>query len=183
MNDNVQIYRAKKRRDIMALEIERKFLLPEYPEQLIHTGELKVITRQSMDQTYLAIDGGQELRVRKITDLASGEVTFTHTFKDGKGISREEIEYFISEGLYTQMIKAVKAVPLIKERITAEWNGITVEIDVYTQLELSVLEVEFSSLEEAESFNPPEWFGKDVSTERQYSNKTVWKELQNKASN
>jgi adenylate cyclase len=165
----------------MGLEIERKFLLPAYPEQLIKEGQLKVVTRQSMDQTYLAIDGGQELRVRKITDLDSGEVFYTHTFKDGKGIQREEIEYGISEGLYIQMIEAVQAVPLVKERITALWNGVTVEIDVYTQLELAVLEVEFESLEEAESFVAPDWFGKDVSTERQYSNKTVWKELQNKA--
>lgn len=167
----------------MALEIERKFLLPEFPERLIQGGELKIITRHNIDQTYLAIDGGQELRVRKITDLDSGEVTFTHTFKDGKGIKREEIEYFISEGLYNQMIEAVNAVALVKERITGVWNDTTVEIDVYSQLKLSVLEVEFDSLEEAESFTAPEWFGKDVSTERQYSNKTVWKELQNKTKN
>ncbi|MCL6605560.1 MAG: CYTH domain-containing protein [Paenibacillus sp.] len=166
----------------MALEIERKFLLPEYPEQLINDGEIKIMTSQNIDQTYLAIDGGQELRVRKITDLDSGEVTYTHTFKDGKGISREEIEYFISEGLYNQMIEAVNAVPLIKKRLTGIWNGTTIEIDVYNQLELSVLEVEFDSLEEAESFNAPEWFGEDVSTERKYSNKTVWKELQDKSS-
>lgn len=164
----------------MAMEIERKFLLPEYPEHLIQEGQLKVLTRHSIDQTYLAIEDGQELRVRRITDLDTGEVTFTHTFKDGKGISRQEIEYSISEGIYTQMIDAVKAVPLVKERITGVWNGTTVEIDLYTQLELSVLEVEFDSLEEAESFNPPEWFGKDVSVEKQYSNKTVWKQLQNK---
>lgn len=164
----------------MSMEIELKFLLPEYPEQLIESGELKVITRHSIDQTYLAIEDGQELRVRKITDLDSGEVTFTHTFKDGKGISRKEIEYDISEGLYNQMIEAVKAVPLVKTRTTAVWNGITVEIDVYTQLQLTVIEVEFDSLEEAESFKAPEWFGQDVSTEKKYSNKTVWKELQKK---
>lgn len=164
----------------MSMEIELKFLLPEYPEQLIEGGELKVITQHSIDQTYLAIEDGQELRVRKITDLDSGEVTFTHTFKDGKGISRKEIEYDISEGLYNQMIEAVKAVPLVKTRTTAVWNGITVEIDVYTQLQLTVIEVEFDSLEEAESFKAPEWFGQDVSTEKKYSNKTVWKELQKK---
>lgn len=164
----------------MSMEIELKFLLPEYPEQLIEGGELKVITRHSIDQTYLAIEDGQELRVRKITDLDSGEVTFTHTFKDGKGISRKEIEYDISEGLYNQMIEAVKAIPLVKTRTTAVWNGITVEIDIYTQLQLTVIEVEFDSLEEAESFKAPEWFGEDVSTERKYSNKTVWKELQKK---
>ncbi|ETT60588.1 adenylate cyclase [Paenibacillus sp. FSL R7-277] len=164
----------------MAMEIERKFLLPEYPERLIEEGQLKVLTRHSIDQTYLAIEDGQELRVRKITDLDTGEVTYTHTFKDGKGISRQEIEYFISAGLYNQMIEAVKAVPLVKTRITGVWNGTTVEIDLYTQLELTVLEVEFDSLEEAEGFIAPEWFGLDVSTEKKYSNKTVWKELQGK---
>ncbi|AIQ50757.1 CYTH domain-containing protein [Paenibacillus sp. FSL R7-0331] len=164
----------------MSMEIELKFLLPEYPEQLIEGGELKVMTRHSIDQTYLAIEDGQELRVRKITDLDSGEITFTHTFKDGKGIRRKEIEYNISEGLYNQMIEAVKAVPLVKTRTTAVWNGITVEIDVYTQLQLTVIEVEFDSLEEAESFSAPEWFGQDVSVEKKYSNKIVWKELQKK---
>ncbi|MFD1909647.1 hypothetical protein ACFSQ7_45365 [Paenibacillus rhizoplanae] len=43
-----------------------------------------------------------------------------------------------------------------------------------------MLEVEFDSLEEAEGFVAPEWFGLDVSTEKKYSNKTVWKELQGK---
>lgn len=162
----------------MGMEIERKFLLPEYPEQLIEEGQLKVLTRHSIDQTYLAIEDGQELRVRKITDLDSGEITYTHTFKDGKGISRKEIEYDISEGLYTQMIDAVQAVPLVKTRTTAVWNNTTVEIDEYTQLDLTVIEVEFDSLEEAEAFEAPEWFGLDVSVEKQYSNKTVWKKLQ-----
>ncbi|MNI89700.1 hypothetical protein D3C73_1471340 [compost metagenome] len=78
------------------------------------------------------------------------------------------------------MIDAVKAVPLVKTRITGIWNGITVEIDLYTQLELTVLEVEFDSLEAAESFIAPDWFGQDVSVEKKYSNKTVWKQLQNK---
>lgn len=164
----------------MGMEIERKFLLPEYPEELIAEGQVKVLTRHSIDQTYLAIEDGQELRVRKITDLDSGEITYTHTFKDGKGISRTEIEYCISEGLYNQMIEAVKAVPLVKTRITGLWNGTTIEIDLYTQLELTVLEVEFDSMEEAERFAAPEWFGKDISVEKKYSNKTVWKDLQNK---
>lgn len=167
---------------IMAMEIERKFLLPEYPEQLFQEGELKVLSEQMIDQTYLAIDGGEELRVRKLRDLRTGEVTYTHTYKNGKGISREEIEYGISEGLYVQLTEALRLIPLIKKRITADWNGVTVEIDVYTQLELSVLEVEFDSLAEAEAFVPPDWFGRDVSEERQYSNKVVWKALQEQPS-
>ncbi|WP_025692252.1 CYTH domain-containing protein [Paenibacillus zanthoxyli] len=165
----------------MAMEIERKFLLPEFPQQLVQEGKLCIHSRQRIEQTYLAIDGPQELRVRKLEDLSSGELHYTHTFKNGLGISREEIEYEISQGLYEQMIRAVRAVPLIKERITGEWDGITVEIDIYDQLKLSVVEIEFHSLEEAQSFTPPDWFGLDISEEKKYSNKTVWKELQNPA--
>lgn len=164
----------------MGMEIERKFLLPEYPAELIGQGQIQVLTRHSIDQTYLAIEEGQELRVRKITDLDTGEVTFTHTFKDGLGISRKEIEYEISAGLYKQMIDAVQKIALVKERVTAVWNGITIEMDFYSQLQLSVLEVEFDSLEAAQSFVPPAWFGRDVSIEKKYSNKTVWRELQKK---
>ncbi|MNB81664.1 CYTH domain protein [compost metagenome] len=162
----------------MAMEIERKFLLPEFPQRLIDEGLLRVLSRQRIEQTYLAIDGPQELRVRKLADLNSGDVHYTHTFKNGLGVSREEVEYEISQGLYKQMIDAVHAVPLIKERITADMNGVTVEIDVYEQLKLTVIEVEFQSLEECQAFQAPDWFGEDVSVEKKYSNKIVWKELQ-----
>ncbi|WP_139990498.1 CYTH domain-containing protein [Paenibacillus paridis] len=164
----------------MSLEIERKFLLPEFPVALIEEAELKVISEHRIEQTYLAMDENQELRVRRIVDLASGEVSYTHTFKLGNGLSREEIEYAISEGIYEQIVKAFGFIPLTKNRVTAEWQGGIIEIDTYDQIELSVLEVEFDSEEAANSFMAPEWFGKDISTERQYSNKKVWRELQGK---
>lgn len=164
----------------MSLEIERKFLLSEYPSALIEEGTLKVVSEQRIEQTYLAMDDNQELRVRRIVDLVSGEVSYTHTFKLGNGLSREEIEYSISEGIYGQIVKAFGFIPLTKNRLTAQWNGRVIEIDTYDQIELSVLEVEYESLEEANSFAAPDWFGKDISTERQYSNKTVWRKLQEK---
>lgn len=164
----------------MSLEIERKFLLPEFPVALIEEAKLKVISEHRIEQTYLAMDENQELRVRRIVDLASGEVSYTHTFKLGNGLSREEIEYAISEGIYEQIVKAFGFIPLTKNRVTAEWQGGIVEIDTYDQIELSVLEVEFETEEAANSFMAPEWFGKDISTERQYSNKKVWRELQGK---
>lgn len=162
----------------MSLEIERKFLLPEFPSPLVEEAKLKVLSEQRIEQTYLAIDENQELRVRRIVDLDSGEVTYTHTFKLGNGLLREEIEYSISESIYGQVIKAFGFVPLTKNRITAEWNGRVIEIDTYDQIELSVLEVEFDSEEAANTFQAPDWFGKDISSERQYSNKKVWRELQ-----
>jgi adenylate cyclase len=164
----------------MALEIERKFLLKETVEGLVQQGEIQVVSEQRIEQTYLALDVNQELRVRKITDVVTGELSFTHTFKQGNGLAREEIEYSITESIYEQVVNAFQAVPLTKNRVTAEWNGDIVEIDIYDQLKLTVLEIEFESESEALAFEAPEWFGKDISDERQYSNKTVWRELQKK---
>ncbi|NIK80550.1 CYTH domain-containing protein [Paenibacillus castaneae] len=165
----------------MSLEIERKFLLAEFPNVIVEEGNLQVVSEQRIEQTYIAIDENQELRVRRIVNLASGEVTYTHTFKLGNGLLREEIEYSISEAIYEQIVKAFGFVPLTKNRITAQWNGRVIEIDTYDQIELSVLEVEFESEEEANAFVAPDWFGRDISSERQYSNKKVWRELQKKS--
>ncbi|CAM4415746.1 CYTH domain-containing protein [Paenibacillus alkaliterrae] len=164
----------------MSLEIERKFLLADLPSVIIEEQKLKALSEQRIEQTYLAMDETQELRVRRIVDIASGNVSYTHTFKLGNGISREEIEYSISEGIYEQVVKAFGFVPLTKNRITAEWAGKIIEIDIYDQIELAVLEMEFESEEAANAFAAPDWFGKDISSERQYSNKKVWRVLQGK---
>lgn len=162
----------------MSLEIERKFLLKEFPTQLIQEGKLNVISEQVIDQTYLAIHEDQELRVRKIVDKISGAATYTHTFKKGHGLIREEVEYTISEGIYDQVVNAHQLIPLIKTRTTAQWNDISIEIDHYHQIQLMVLEVEFNTEEEALTFIAPDWFGEDISTDRRFSNKTVWRDLQ-----
>ncbi|MDQ6419996.1 CYTH domain-containing protein [Paenibacillus sp. LHD-117] len=162
----------------MAMEIERKFLLNGDPRTIIETSELHVRQEQRIEQTYLAIDETQELRVRRIEELGSGEISYTHTFKNGNGLVREEVEYEITGGIYEQVVMAFGFRPLTKNRITAEWEGVTIEIDIYDQIRLSVLEVEFESLEEANAFEAPAWFGEDISSQKQYSNKTVWKQLQ-----
>ncbi|RED59085.1 CYTH domain-containing protein [Cohnella phaseoli] len=162
----------------MAKEIERKFMLAEFPDSLVQEGVLVPVKEQHIEQTYLAIDDTQELRVRKIRDMATGKHEFTHTFKNGNGLVREEIEYSISESLYEQLSKASGAIPLTKVRTTADWAGTTIEIDTYDQLQLRVLEIEFESEEAALGFQAPDWFGPDISSMKQYSNKTVWKKLQ-----
>src|SRR5690606_8991949 len=88
----------------MAMEIERKFLLPEFPQALIDEGKLVIRSEQRIEQTYLAMDDQQELRVRRIQDIRSGETSYTHTFKNGNGLVREEVEYGISGEIYEQII-------------------------------------------------------------------------------
>lgn len=164
----------------MAMEIERKFLLERTPDELIAEGAFERRSRQRIEQTYLALDEQQEIRVRRLVDEDTGEVEYTHTFKQGNGMSREEIEYSITESIYNQLFEASGAVPLTKVRTTGTWNGFTVELDRYDQLNLTVAEVEFDSLEAAEAFVAPDWFGEDISSKREYSNKKVWRDLQSR---
>src|SRR4051794_28414759 len=98
----------------MSLEIERKFLLPEISESLVEEGKLQFRSEHRIEQTYIALDTDQEIRVRRIIDLETNEMTFTHTFKKGNGLAREEIEYSISEGIYDQIVQAFDAIPLTK---------------------------------------------------------------------
>ncbi|GMK40637.1 CYTH domain-containing protein [Paenibacillus sp. CCS19] len=161
------------------LEIERKFLLDRDPKQLVEEGTIIFLSEQRIEQTYLALDEQQEVRVRRLVDLATDEVNYTHTFKSGNGLMREEIEYSITASIYEQLMSGRKLVPLTKNRITAQWGERVIEIDIYDQIQLTVLEVEFDSEDAALTFVPPAWFGKDISSERQYSNKKVWRDLQN----
>ena len=164
----------------MNVEIERKYLLTVDPRQLVEAGVIQFIQEERIEQTYIAMDENQELRVRRLVNISNGEVSYTHTFKNGVGLAREEVEYSISQTIYEQVMQAFGYVPLTKNRITAKFEGITVEIDIYDQVQFTVVEVEFTSMEEADSFIPPQWFGEEISFNKQYSNKAVWKQLQHK---
>lgn len=164
----------------MALEIERKFLLSAFPYIYIEQGVLSMIKQQNIEQTYLAIAEDQQLRVRKLTDLTSKHVEYTHTFKAGKGMVREEIEYSIGADVYEQLISGRSIRPLIKTRTTCTLreSDAKIEIDQYQQLDLIVAEVEFQTEEKALHYIPPLWFGEDISLNKQYSNTVLWQRIQ-----
>lgn len=164
----------------MALEIERKYLLAAFPAAEIEAGTLTVVSRHRIEQTYLAIHEDEELRLRRLTNVDTGETTCVHTFKRGSGLVREEIEVGIAPGLYEQLIERVAYAPLLKTRIACRTAGVDgyVEIDEYEQLKLLVAEVEFTDEASANAFVPPAWFGEEISSSKKYSNKAIWRKLQ-----
>ncbi|MFD1956015.1 CYTH domain-containing protein [Paenibacillus thailandensis] len=163
-------------------EIERKFLLGRYPETELASGELKLVNRLRIDQTYLAFSGDEEVRIRKLAVEAgegAGEQYYTHTFKRGVGLSREEIEYPISKAVYDQLLGLGKLVPLQKTRtIVRDKEGAVFEIDDYTGLGLLTVETEFESEESALAFKAPAWFGRELGNEEEFRNKKLWLDLQ-----
>lgn len=157
--------------------MERKYLLTAAADDVLQAEDVTLVSRDYMYQTYLAYDGDQELRIRKIVDRDGG-VRFTHTFKAGHGLSRQEIEYAISEPIYEQLLNRLNAVPLEKIRTTVESRGHRFEIDEYKQVQLTVVEVEFADEESARSFQAPAWFGRELGAEEEFRNKTLWLKLQ-----
>lgn len=145
----------------MPAEIERKFLVDEVPS----ADDLGRAT--SMRQGYLATEGDTVVRIR-ITDDAA-----TLTVKGGQGVVRTEVEVDVpaaaSEALW--LLTDGRRINKARHRVELG-DGLTAEIDVYGgPLDgLVTVEVEFPSEARARSFEPPAWFGRDVTDEPGWSN-------------
>jgi adenylate cyclase len=146
----------------MALEIERKWLIPSLPEGF------DASDGQAIDQGYLTIaDGGNETRVRS----RAGE--YFLTTKSGSGLVRRETSIELTSDQYEQLWPATEGARVTKVRHELSIaKDLTLELDVYTGklAGLIVAEVEFPDEQTAKEFTAPAWFGADVTSDRAYKN-------------
>jgi CYTH domain-containing protein len=142
-------------------EIERKFLLKRLPEKL------KQARRCVIAQGYLAAEpGGRHVRLRKKGKTAS------LTFKVGRGAHREEREIKLGPKQFTALWPATVGRRLYKLRYEMPWKNFLIEIDIYRRKHkgLVVAEVEFPDRTACRKFKAPEWFGREVTGNKRYSN-------------
>ena len=143
-------------------EIERKFLVAEMPRA--ESG------RTEIEQGYLALGAGSEVRLRR----AGGELFLTA--KTGSGEVREEVEVTIEPGAFESLwpLTAGKRVRKVRHYVPLG-EGLRAEIDVYEgELEgLRTAEVEFGSRAEADRFQPPPWFGEELTGDERYANRSL----------
>ena len=142
------------------MEIERKFLVGELPC-------LDGVKSSEIVQGYVSFS--PEIRVRKLDDK------YYRTEKGEGMVMREENEWEIDKETAEKMFSQVKTNLIEKTRYYIPYNKYTIELDIYKGIfkGLIVAEVEFSSLEEANDFAPPEWFLEDISEKREYRNKIL----------
>ncbi len=148
----------------MATEIERKFLVGEVPDFALATES------EEIDQGYLVSDGETEIRVR-----SKGSGCFL-TVKKGHGGVREETEIRISRDQFEPLWALTEGWRVSKRRHRIDLDdALTAEMDVYAgRLEgLVTVEVEFGSEEASRSFEPPEWFGRELTGDVRYSNQQM----------
>jgi CYTH domain-containing protein len=147
------------------MEIERKFLVDELPDELAdQPGE-------AIDQGYLAIgEDGVEVRVRRYRGAT------TLTVKSDGGLVRVEEEIDVSESCLRSLwpLTEPRRIHKRRHRIPTE-DGLKIELDVYGgALEgLVVAEVEFDSERASEAFVPPRWLGREVTEDAGYKDKAL----------
>ena len=142
----------------MGKEIERKFLVKELP------ANLEKYRYHELEQGYL--NTAPVVRVRKEDD------SYYLTYK-GKGfIEREEYNLPLTEEAYLHLVEKADGKIISKRRYLIPFGNYTIELDVFHEpfKPLIIAEVEFPSLEEANAFLPPDWFGEDVTGDYHYSN-------------
>ncbi len=177
----------------MTQEIERKYLIWESGTN--YFTEALSIMYPSIDalkddvtnngapirQGYLSLTTGRELSdlVGMNVDFIPSEARlrdkkkkFYFTIKGSGGLERNELEVEIEREIFYQYWPQTKGQRVEKIRLSRPFDGHTLEIDVYTDRDLIVAEIEVPTLEEAEKL---EILGKDVTTDKRYKNKNLAK--------
>lgn len=162
----------------MKQEIERKYTIKQFPE------ELKINKILEIEQVYLYRDNFTNLRVRKIIKPKEGTRQFIYTVKtkgdieytNNNPIARKyEIENEITEEEYNKLKKTKISNVIKKTRLIIPIEQeLKVEIDIYYEyLEgLLIAEVEFPNLEMANTFKKPNWLGEELGY-KEFSNRRL----------
>ena len=148
----------------METEIERKFLLADVPgAELLGPGV-------RLRQGYLAEEGAVQVRVR----LAEGAPPVL-TVKAGRGLTRTEVELEISPEAAGALWPETEGRRIEKVRHRVAVGPHLADVDVYegTLDGLYTAEVEFPSAEAAAAFDPPGWFGREVTGEPGWDNASL----------
>lgn len=144
------------------MEIEKKYTVKSIPK-------LDEYDHHKIEQAY--INRRPTLRIRRQDD------EYYFTYKGDGLMAREEYNLPLNEEAYYHLKEKADGRVITKTRYLIPYNGYTIELDVF-EGELSPLviaEVEFPSIEEAESFIPPEWFDEDVTSDPKYQNSNLSK--------
>ena len=149
------------------MEIERKFLVNQLPENLEKYPKLTI------SQSYLA--KSPSVRIRK------ANLQFYFCLKiPVSDRESQEIEFEINEKQYLELSEKVTSKTVSKIRyklplppdISKPSVTLTAELDIYqgSHSGLVTVEVEFPDKTACDSFIPPQWFGEEISHLYSYKN-------------
>ncbi|MFV0353476.1 MAG: hypothetical protein ACK5JF_14415 [Oscillospiraceae bacterium] len=144
------------------VEIERKWLMKQFPEMSWHSEE-------HMEQGYISFSPA--VRIRKT--VTEEKTNYMLTIK-GKGtLSRTEVETPITQEQYEALVPLLAAPPATKKLRRYQLpQGLELECSLVDEGEASAFyyaEIEFATEQQANAFVAPPWFGREVTEEKGYS--------------
>ncbi len=151
--------KSLKKKVLSPMEIERKFLIPVLPE------DLETYPSHKIQQAYLCTE--PVVRIRRQDDQ------YILTYKSAGMMAREEYNLPLTAQAYAHLQEKADGIVLSKTRYKIPLpQGLTIELDIFDAPYegLWLAEVEFPSVEAAEAFTPPAWFGEDVTYSGKYHN-------------
>ena len=142
-------------------EIEKKYLIPAPPEHL------NDYPYHEIEQAYLCTE--PVVRIRRQDD------DYYLTYKSKGLMVREEYNLPLTKEAYEHLKAKADGKLISKRRYLIPFGEYTVELDLFTSPMPGLLlaEVEFPSEETALAFQPPEWFGEDVTNCSKYHNSNL----------
>lgn len=141
------------------MEIERKYLVKEIPSNLDQYESKKIA------QGYLCTE--PVVRIRRSNN------DYYMTYKGDGLMVREEYNLPLTEEAYTHLRPKIDGLLIAKTRyLIPLTDKLTAELDIFEEdlKGLVIVEVEFDSIEEANAFTSPDWFGEDVTNSGKYHN-------------
>ena len=145
-------------------EIERVFKVRQLPKKF------EQYPSENILQGYLAINvTGSEVRLRKIGDR------YFETYKGAGRLQRRELEIELTPDQFNTLWPGTEGRRIEKIRYQIDEGDQKIELNVFRgNLEGLVLaEVEFPSRDKSEEFEPPDWFGEEVTEDIRYKNQNL----------
>lgn len=144
------------------MEIERKYLIHELPF------DISKYPCHEIEQAYLNTD--PVIRIRR------QDSEYYLTYKSKGLLAREEYNLPLNKEAYHHLLTKADGNLLSKTRYNIPFcDHLTIEIDIFHGKfsGLILAEVEFPTIEEAQNFCPPDYFGEDVTFSPDYHNSTL----------
>ena len=150
------------------MEIERKYLIEK--EQL--PKNLSDYPFHRIEQGYLCTS--PVVRIRRQDD------EYFLTYKSKGLMAREEYNLPLNKEAYEHLLAKADGNIITKHRYEIpDKTGKTIELDIFDGVfnGTVIAEVEFDSIDEADSYIPPDWFLEDVTNDTSYHNSNMSKKI------
>lgn len=141
------------------MEIERKYLVNTLPEHLEN------YPCRILEQGYL--NTSPVVRIRRDNEK------YELTYKSAGLMSRQEYNLPLDQESYEHLLTKIDGRLIKKKRYMIPlFSGLTAELDIFEEdlAPLQLVEVEFQTEEQANTFTVPDWFGEDVTFSGKYHN-------------